>query len=257
MTVHPARPELACLEAGSGVPVLLLHGNFASSAWWQDLLAAPPRGAWLLAPDLPGFAGSAAVGESQAVGALADLLEAWMRQRGLGRPLLVGHSLGGAVAMELAARDPRAYRGLLLLASCPCNGLITPEENYPVLELMRHNPALREASLSALFPSGRPANFAQLLEDAARMHPRAYSGNARALEAWSVDPARLRLPLRVLGGELDRLITPAMTAELGRMLGASWDVLPGVGHGFPQERPLTVVREIEVFLKQFEGGSHE
>ena len=38
--------------------LVALHGNFASSRWWVDLLAAPPAGWRVLAPDLPGFAGT-------------------------------------------------------------------------------------------------------------------------------------------------------------------------------------------------------
>lgn len=217
--------------------LVALHGNFASSAWWTELLADPPAGWRVLAPDLPGFAGTPHTGEVS-IAAYADWLAAWLEEQQVIRPVLLGHSLGGAVALEFAAHEPRALSGLILAASAPLVGLVTPEENYPVLELLRSNPALLELSLGALFPSGRPGNFAQLLEDGGRMAGGHYSGNARALAGWKVDVDRLAgVPVLVLGGELDTLVTPDMVRAQAAALGTGATLLPGRGHGFPQEDP--------------------
>ncbi|MEW6422295.1 MAG: alpha/beta hydrolase, partial [Deinococcota bacterium] len=221
---------------------------FASSAWWVDLLADPPPGWRVLAPDLPGFAGTPFGGEVS-IPAYADWLADWLVCQEVTRPVLLGHSLGGAVALELAARAPEAYAGLILAASAPLAGLVTPEENYPVLELLRLNSQLRELSLGALFPSGKPANFAALVEDAGRMAVSHYSGNARALAGWRVDAARVKgVPVLVLGGELDTLITPDMVRAQAAALGTEAAVLEGRGHGFPQEAPAAFRARIAGFL---------
>ncbi|GAA5512683.1 uncharacterized protein Rv2715 [Deinococcus carri] len=228
--------------------LVALHGNFASAAWWADLLADPPTGWRVLAPDLPGFAGTPHTGEVS-IPAYADWLADWLARQGVTRPVLLGHSLGGAVALEYAARDPGALSALVLAASAPLTGLVTPEENYPVLELLRGDPQLREMSLGALFPSRRPDNFPALVEDAGRMANTHYSGNARALAGWSVDPARLRgLPVRVLGGALDALVTPEMVRAQAAALGTGATVLEGRGHGFPQEDPAAFRALLEEFL---------
>ncbi|WP_102126748.1 alpha/beta fold hydrolase [Deinococcus planocerae] len=233
--------------------LVALHGNFASAAWWEDLSTHPPAGWRALAPDLPGFAGTAHVGEV-GVGAYADWLSGWLREREVTRPVLLGHSLGGAVALEVAAREPESLSGLVLAASAPLTGLVTPEENYPVLDLLRTNAALREVSLGALFPSARPANFARLVEDGGRMADTHYAGNARALAAWSVDPARLGgLPVLVLGGELDPLVTPEMVRAQAAALGRGALILPGRGHGFPQEDPGAFRGHLEAFLRTLPG----
>ncbi|GAA0512084.1 alpha/beta fold hydrolase [Deinococcus depolymerans] len=228
--------------------LVALHGNFASSRWWVDLRDGPPGGWRVRAPDLPGFAGTPHAGPVSVAG-YADWVQDWLRTQGVKRPVLLGHSLGGAVALEVAARDPQALAGLVLAASAPLTGLVTPEENYPVLELLRSAPPLLEASLGALFPSGRPANFRDLLADGANMAPAHYSGNARALAAWQVDAARLTgLPALVLGGELDRLITPDMVRAQAAALGVEAVILPGRGHGFPQEDPAALRTLLEGFL---------
>lgn len=237
-----------------GRTLVALHGNFASAAWWEELVADPPAGWRVLAPNLPGFAGTAHVGEVS-VKAYADWLGGWLREQEVTRPVLLGHSLGGAVALEFAARGPGAVAGLVLAASAPLGGLVTPEENYPVLDLLRTNAALREVSLGALFPSARPANFARLVEDGGRMADTHYAGNARALAAWSVDPARVRgLPVLVLGGELDTLVTPEMVRAQAAALGREAVILGGRGHGFPQEDPEAFRGHLGAFLETLPVG---
>ncbi|AFZ67518.1 alpha/beta fold hydrolase [Deinococcus peraridilitoris] len=238
--------SLALSRGGAGRPLIALHGNFASRAWWCDLVQHPPGGHEVLAPDLPGFADSP-VSCPPDIGAYADAVEALVQELGLDMPALLGHSLGGAVALELASRAPERYAALVLAGSCPLSGLKTPEENYPVLELMRHNPALVEASFSALFPSGRPANFAQLVVDAGRMQAEHYSGNPRALERWQV--AHLpKLPTLVLGGGLDQLATPELVRVQARALNARCVIFEECGHGFPQEAPQRFREVLEDFL---------
>lgn len=235
------------LTGGAGRPLVALHGNFASKAWWQALVTAPPSGWRVLAPDLPGF-GDAPPLDAPSIAGFADAVLDFVTAQNLDRPVLLGHSLGGAVALELVARFPERFSGLVLAASAPLSGLKTPEENYPVLELLRSDAALLAASLAALFPSARPENFDDLVRDARRMDPRGFSGNARALERWSVEGRPMSLPTLVLGGDLDRLITPEMLALQARTLGTTELVFSGRGHGFPQEDPEGFKAALEPFL---------
>lgn len=228
--------------------LVAVHGNFASARWWQDLQRDPPPGWRVEAPDLPGFAGTPHAGQVSIQNYAAWLGE-WLAQRHILRPVLLGHSLGGAVVMDYAARHPQGVRGLILAASAPLSGLVTPQENYPVLELLRSNAALLEMSLAALFPSGKPAYFADLLEDAARMAPAHYSGNARALSQWQIDPEAFRgLPVLVMGGELDALVTPELVRKQAALVGTQDVIFPGLGHGFPQEAPQQFRASLETFL---------
>ncbi|THF85741.1 alpha/beta hydrolase [Deinococcus sp. KSM4-11] len=229
--------------------LVAVHGNFASAVWWSELLADSPSGWRVLVPTLPGFGGTHHPAGLVSIPAFAAWLSAWLTGRGVGRPVLLGHSLGGAVALELAAQAPETVAGLILAASAPPSGLVTPEENYPVLDLLRTHRPVREASLSALFPSGRPGNFAQYVEDAGRMHEGHYSGNARALAAWRIDPVALRgVPTLVMGGALDTLVTPDMVRATADVLGSRPFILDGVGHGFPQENPAGFREHVTVFL---------
>ena len=114
---------LHCLKAGNpeGKDVILLHGMKFQAATWQELgtlekLAA--AGYHALALDMPGFGGSAACEEDQ-----DKVLTEFISQGELDRPLLIGPSMGGRIALEFALNHPGILGGLILV------GAVGVEEN--------------------------------------------------------------------------------------------------------------------------------
>lgn len=253
-TVRVARPSapaetaelsIAYDRAGSGSPVLLVHGNFASERWWREQLADPPAGLDLLAPCLPGFARSSAMPdsweESEWVYAWADALAGLARALGLSRVGVVGHSLGGAVAQALAVRHPGLVTALLLVDSAPPGGFVTPDTHYPVLERYRTDRELLGAALAAVSPTRRPEHFSpELVDDAAAMGERHYQGNARALAAYDLTSAAagVEVPVTVLHGGKDLLIPAALAQRTASAYpNARLITWPDVGHSPLLEAP--------------------
>lgn len=210
--VHVDTRRIAYQEAGQGRPVVLVHGNFASKRWYRELLAAPPAGARLLALDLPNFGDSDPLGAPIRIAAYAAAVRGFAEALGLERPVLVGHSLGGAVAMAAAAADPHAWAALVLVDGSAPDGLTTPEEHYPLLDLFRGNAAMLKQALAPMLASRQPDDFDDLVADGLRMHPDAFQGNARALDGLDLAPSLAAYPGRVLvlRGALDPLITADM-----------------------------------------------
>src|SRR5206468_12419473 len=87
------------------------------------VLGRPPRGFTLYAPTLRGFGETRAEGRARSVHELAEDVRELARALGLGRFHLVGHSLGGAVALQYALSWPETLRGLGLVAPAPGDGL--------------------------------------------------------------------------------------------------------------------------------------
>ncbi|MEV6768006.1 alpha/beta hydrolase [Nocardia sp. NPDC051030] len=103
-------------EAGSGRPVLVLHGWPQHHYVYRDLLADPPEGLRVIAPDLPGYGWSGAAPHRWAKEDVASDVLALMDALGLKDDvLLVGHDWGGFVGYRMILREPERFRGYLAL----------------------------------------------------------------------------------------------------------------------------------------------
>jgi pimeloyl-ACP methyl ester carboxylesterase len=103
------------LEGGSGAPIVLLHGPGAYGAQWIHAIPALAATHRVIAPDLPGHGVSAPFGGAptpeRVAGWLDDLIECTCSRA----PILVGHTLGGAIAMRFAAAMTRPLAALVLV----------------------------------------------------------------------------------------------------------------------------------------------
>ncbi|WP_457573720.1 alpha/beta fold hydrolase [Desulfolithobacter sp.] len=121
--------ELHALEAGSGQDILLLHGMKFQAATWNELgtLEKLARSGYhAVALDMPGFGGSPACDQDQ-----DTVLAEFVRSAGLNRPILVGPSMGGRIALEFAIKHPDMVRRLVLV------GPVGVEENQEHLSEIR------------------------------------------------------------------------------------------------------------------------
>jgi pimeloyl-ACP methyl ester carboxylesterase len=103
--------------AGSGPVVLLIHGIAGSSATWDDVLPSLAERYCVVAPDLLGHGGSAKPRGDYSLGAYASGLRDLLGVLGHERASIVGHSLGGGVAMQLAYQFPERCERLVLVSS--------------------------------------------------------------------------------------------------------------------------------------------
>ena len=228
------------IAAGSGEPVVWIHGNTGSCRWFERVMDIP--GYRHLAPDLPNFGRSASLEGVPDIAAYAEAVRAFMSALGAGKAIIVGHSLGGAVAMALAMAHPELAKALILVDSCAPTGLKTPETHYPILEMMRTNKALlAQAFRGGVMPTMKDeALFQALVDDAMLMAAPAWSGNARALERFDRAAAcgKFAAPVLVVRGEKDAIITEAMARETAAAFPAArLELLDGVGHAVLVEDP--------------------
>ena len=115
ITLH-GRP-LSYVQAGSGPVLLLIHGIAGTLENWQAVMEPLAREHTVLAPDLPGHGGSAPGAGDYSLGALAAGLRDLLVALGHQRATLVGHSLGGGVAMQFAYQFPEMTERLVLVSS--------------------------------------------------------------------------------------------------------------------------------------------
>jgi len=109
-------------QSGDGeIPIVFLHGNYASSRWWLPQLERLPSHVQAFAPDLRGCGSHKNItrplkkeNEQLTIQVLSDDLDEFISTLDLENPILIGHSLGGVIATEYALRHPGSIRGLLL-----------------------------------------------------------------------------------------------------------------------------------------------
>jgi pimeloyl-ACP methyl ester carboxylesterase len=115
LTLHGR--QVAYAEAGSGPVLLLIHGMGGTLENWQVVIELLAREHTVIAPDLPGHGASAPGAGDYSLGALAAGLRDLLVALGHDRATLVGHSLGGGIAMQFAYQFPEITERLVLVSS--------------------------------------------------------------------------------------------------------------------------------------------
>jgi pimeloyl-ACP methyl ester carboxylesterase len=109
--------EMAYRREGEGPSVLLVHGITNDSLSWDPVVRRLSAGHDVIAPDLPGHGHSSRQRGDHSLGAHASMLRDLAQAIGAGRVTLVGHSLGGGVAMQFAYQFPEMVERLVLVGS--------------------------------------------------------------------------------------------------------------------------------------------
>jgi pimeloyl-ACP methyl ester carboxylesterase len=109
--------DVSCAVQGSGPVLLLIHGMVGSCQNWEAVIELLARHHTVVAPDLPGHGASAPGAGDYSLGALAAGLRDLLVALGHERATLVGHSLGGGVAMQIAYQFPELTERLVLVSS--------------------------------------------------------------------------------------------------------------------------------------------
>ena len=212
-----------------------------------------PGAVRVIAVDLPGH------GESDplpgvSVEEYAAVVAEFLIALECGPVVVIGHSLGGAIALALAARHPELVRGLVLIASCVKLPLVDSVGERLVAYLPGPLRRLVFFSMAkkVLFAPQAPADAIEIaMRDLRACRPETIMSDVRAARAMDLtEPAAaLDVPTLVLAGARDRLTTPALAAGLSALIRGSWlRLADGAGHMLPMEAPEWVNREIATFV---------
>ncbi|MBL3654588.1 alpha/beta fold hydrolase [Fulvivirga sediminis] len=104
-------------EKGKGFPLVFIHGYCESKEMWDDFVGELPDSYHILVPDLPGFGESPLPEGDFTIDDIAELLIEWIDSLNIKECILVGHSLGGYVALSMAKYNPDYIKGLCLFHS--------------------------------------------------------------------------------------------------------------------------------------------
>jgi pimeloyl-ACP methyl ester carboxylesterase len=273
MTLH-GRP-VSYVQAGTGPVLLLIHGIAGRLENWQEVIEPLARHHTVVAPDLPGHGGSAPGAGDYSLGALAAGLRDVLVALGHARATLVGHSLGGGVAMQFAYQFPEMTERLVLVSS----GGLGPDVNailraaaLPGADLFIAATAGVGGKVGTAIGRGLTAVGLRPNEDVAevargyasladRERRAAFLATVRGVIGTSGQRVhagdRLYLaegvPVLIVWGARDPII-PAHHGESAHeaMPGSRLEVFNDVGHMPQLEAPLRFVGVLERFLEETE-----
>jgi poly(3-hydroxyalkanoate) depolymerase len=254
-----ASPSVRVARIGDGEPLLLINGLGANLEMWQPLVRVLAADRELIAFDLPGTGRSARPRWPLRMPLLARLVTDLLDDLGYDQLDVLGYSLGGIVAQELAHRAPERVRRLVLCATTP--GLPSVPPNPIVTTLMLTPARYWNRQLAELIipiiAGGRTARDPRVLRAGLERRlvqpPSAlgYLYQLYALSGWSSHPwiRSVRHPALVLHGDHD----PVVPLVNGRYLADALpngrlEVVKGAGHLFLLDEPRSVAPALASFL---------
>lgn len=264
--------QLNVLVQGSGFPIVCLHGHPGSGSSLSVFTQHLSQRFQTFAPDLRGYGSSQTVTDFVMTDHLGDL-EALLDRYQLDRCLLLGWSLGGILAMEMAWRLPDRISGLILIATAA-----RPWGNHPPITwqdnlytgvasiLNRVRPGWqwnidtfgRRSLYRYLLQQHTPTAYRYLAQDALPAYLKTSRRATRALAAALRQRynrlehlSGIQCPCLVMAGEVDRHITVESSHETALHLPqAQWQCYANTAHLFPWEIPDRVLAEIDAWLEQ-------
>jgi pimeloyl-ACP methyl ester carboxylesterase len=248
-------------ETGTGPAVVLVNGWSASGLVWPaELVERLGRHHRVIRIDNRGTGWSRRMRHPFTIADLARDVVAVLDELGIERTTIVGISMGGMIAQEVALRHPDRVRSLVLLGSRPPNPEYTapppittarlmtgPAPGQPLREFMRHRWA---AMTGPGFVDAHPEAIGEMVRSiVARPTPReSVLHQARAIAAWhgAGRLRRLGVPTTVVHGDADPLIPVRNGMRLAQLIPrARYVELSGVGHLVPYEAPALTAQVVE------------
>jgi len=249
------------LEAGNGVPLVLLHGIGSAARSFQAQLDALSARYRVLAWNAPGYAGSSPLPQPHPdAGAYAVALEQFLDALGITACHLLGHSLGTLMATRFAATHPARVLSLTLSSIAAGHAKLSEDERNGLLRQRLDDVAQLGAAAMAekrgprlLAPQATPDMVRRVVETMSAVRPDGYAQAARMLSTGDIAADILRLPadmpVQIIVGDADVITPPERNRSIAALRpGTPLHVIPEAGHALYLERPAQFNELVESFI---------
>lgn len=244
---------------GQGQPLLFIHGLGSSTRDWESQVPEFSQSHQVITFDLRGHGQSDKPSGPYSIPLMAADTAALLKALGIQSAHVVGISLGGGVAIQLALDAPELVKTLVVVNSGPAMGTSAADarkeiEGRVALVQQYGMRAMGEALGPRLFPKPEHASLRQtFVERWAENDPRAYVDALLALADWNViDQIKsIRCPTLVIAADQDYTPVALKEAYIKLMPDARLIVIPDSRHATPIERPQQFNETLKQFLAQY------
>jgi pimeloyl-ACP methyl ester carboxylesterase len=232
-TTSPVRPGYADVNGlhmyyetvGQGEPVVLLHGAYMSADQMKPITDVLAKNRMVIVPEAQGHARTADIGRDFSYEAMADDVAAMLDQLGIPAADVVGYSMGGATAMQLAIRHPDKVKRMVVASASYSMSGVHPElvEMFKTFtpDMLVGSPF--EAEYKKLAP--KPEAFPDLARKLVKLDQTDFD--------WGKDIPGIKAPTLIVIGDQD-IIRPEHAADMLRLLGGG---IPGdMGKPVPEDQ---------------------
>jgi pimeloyl-ACP methyl ester carboxylesterase len=248
--------ELAYEDLGpqGTMPLVFVHGWQGDGGTWMPVAERLADRYRTIVIDVRGFGRSNAAPGPYRVETFADDLSALVAALDLDPLVVIGHSMGGAIAQRFAIDRPDAVEGLVLAAPVPATAVPYPPKVDAMFRATAGNIENAMAWLSKLTFDGPPREVLALMRAAAEATPANVA--LESYESWSTldfadEAATIEQPTLVIAPIADRPMTPAFLREhvVDVIPESRMEIVPEAGHYVPLEQPARVADLIERFVR--------
>lgn len=239
------------------INVVFLHGYCEGKWIWQELLSYLPESFQYHAINLPGTGDNIRLPEQVTIEAVATEIWRMLDEKKIRQPVLIGHSLGGYVALAMAEANPDAVKGIALFHSMPFADHEAKKENRnKVISTVRHSgkKSFLDVFAPGLFRDSASETikiFRDKIEDTPAETIIYYAAAMRDRKDRMKVLADFPNPVLLLGGLYDSIILPETLNEVAAQLeGAEIQFLTDSGHAGMLEEPRKSAEIIENFIKK-------
>ena len=262
--------RISVTTEGKGSDVVLIHGLSSSPRVWRELIAAQPNHRYHLV-QIAGFAGrpSGANADGAVIAPVAEEIARYIAANDLGKPAVIGHSMGGTIGMMLAARHPEALSKLMVVDMFPFLGAmfgppgttaqsVKPMADAMLTQMRGTEPAARRARVESTI-SGMVDTVAMrpgAIDDSLTSEPDVAARAFHELIVTDLTPelARIAVPVTVLyvmqkaPGVTEEKVDGWYKAAYAPLKGAKLKRISGSAHFIMWDQPAVFQAEVKSFL---------
>ena len=258
-----ASVKIACLisEGDSGAQkqsLVFIAGSGGDHTAWLNQYAQLKKKYNIVAVDLPGHGRSEGTGERH-VKDYCVWIKNLLDDLGLNEPILVGHSLGAAIALQFAVSHPKKIAGIVCLGG----GMKMPVNPF-MLEFLKTNPAQMPAEITELIckfslaKENRPQFSAVLQKNISGSKVDILYGDLSACDEMDLtgEAEKIKVPALIICGAEDKMTPPDLSRALAaNITGSSLEIIAGAGHMVMLEQPVEFCKALEKFTASISAST--